>query len=47
MPVDMLYGNEVLRIYPTVKKQKLEVPVVEGEEIRFDTRLSYFMITRK
>ena len=47
MPVDMLYGNEVLRIYPTVKKQKLEVPVVEGEEIRFDTRLTYFMITRK
>lgn len=47
MPVDMLYGNEVIRIYPTVKKQKLEVPVVEGEEIRFDRRLSYFMISRK
>jgi aminopeptidase N len=47
MPVDMLYGNEVLRIYPTAKKQKLEVHVVAGEEIRFDTRLSYFIITGK
>jgi aminopeptidase N len=47
MPVDMLYGNEVLRIYPTAKKQKLEVSVVVGEEIRFDTRLSYFIITGK
>ncbi len=47
MPVNMLYGNEVIRINPTVKKQKLEVPLVEGEEIRFDTRLSYFMISRK
>ena len=47
MPVNILYGDEVIRILPTAKKQKMEVPFFEGEEMYFDTRLSYFVISRR
>ena len=47
MPIDVFYGNEIIRIYPTVKKQKIEVPGLKDQEIRFDSQLSYFVIDRK
>ena len=47
MPVDIQYGEEVIRLFPRVKKQKIELPMITGEEISYDTRLSYFVISRK
>jgi len=47
MPVDIQYGNEMIRLYPKVKKQKMELPLIQNEEISFDTSLSYYMISNK
>ncbi len=45
MPVDLLYGTEVMRLYPKVKNQKMDFLFIKDEEISFDTRLSYFLIS--
>ena len=47
MPVNILYGDGIIRLYPTVKKQKTVVPLIEGEEMNFNTSKSYFVISGK
>jgi aminopeptidase N len=47
MPVEIRYGQEILRLYPTVEKQRLFLEKVPDEVIHYATDLFYFEILGK
>jgi aminopeptidase N len=47
MPVDVRYGKENIRLFPTVKKKKQFLDELDGLEPQYATDLFYFVLDRK
>ena len=44
MPVEVRYGQDNYRLFPTIKKQILKLPDPDNEEVAYSTELFYFYV---
>jgi len=47
MPVVISIGNEDFRLYPSTKKQKIELPAMADKELQYQTELFYYDLYKK